>query len=363
MFSSENIKRNFLIRPYTYIAPSLLTMSLKLLSFFLVQVALLILGKSYHAVAVVLCATVASVLAELLTLIFTHQKLTSNNALLVSVLQGLIAGLLIPESCPLAAVFLVVFGVMLIAGSFFGGYAFTWINTSIFSVVVLWIVGARIFPPYLVSMDMLALRNPSLQLIESGAVPLVPADSVITEFLNGTVFSLFKVSVPEGYVSLFWDSHSAIPAFRYNFVNIVASVLFFSDTFFELIVPGIFLLSYGILVRFVSPFIYAGIPFQGDLLLAFLTGGTLFCAFFVIGWYGMTPITVGGKIAYAGIAGLLFFLIAGCGTSPAGMVFTVLSANVVSVLIQQAEQYRERRKVRRQIAALSKENEEALQRL
>ena len=76
---------------------------------------------------------------------------------------------------------------------------------------------------------------------------------------------------------------------------------------------------------------------KGDILLALLTGGTLFVSTFVIGWYGTNPLTIPGKIIYGVFAGFASFFISGCGTSPCGMVFTVITVNIVSVVIQQIE--------------------------
>lgn len=86
---------------------------------------------------------------------------------------------------------------------------------------------------------------------------------------------------------------------------------------------------------------------QGDMLLAYLTSGTLFCAVFVIQWYGTAPLTITGKTIYGIICGILAFLIAGCGTSSEGMIFTVLAANIISPLIQAEEdRYNKKRLVK-----------------
>ena len=77
---------------------------------------------------------------------------------------------------------------------------------------------------------------------------------------------------------------------------------------------------------------------SGDILLALLTSGTLFTATFLIQWFGTTPITLAGKIIYGCIAGCMAFFITGCGTSPIGMVYTVLVSNIVNLLIRYFEE-------------------------
>ena len=73
------------------------------------------------------------------------------------------------------------------------------------------------------------------------------------------------------------------------------------------------------------------------MLLAFCTGGTLFIAFFILGWFGTTPLTPAGKCAYGATGGLLMFFICGGGTSSAGALFTVIILNVLSPAMQYIE--------------------------
>lgn len=361
MKNYEIKNRKFLIRPYSYINSSLFSVSVRILVLLMVQVLMLFLTKSYSSVFIILLSVLASVAAELSWSKITLSSPLANHSLLVSIVQGLIAGLLVPATYPLIPVFLVVFFTMILTKYFFGGYAYAWVNPAVFSVIVLWIIGSEFFPPFMVTFDTLALRNPSLSLIESGAFALAKFDSSVTEFFNNTVFALFKVSVPEGYVSLFWDNHSIIPAFRFNFITLVSSVFFLSENSVDMIIPGVFLFVYSIMVRFISPFFYSGLIFQGDILLALLTSGTLFCAFFLINAYGTVPFSIGGKFIYAAFVAVTMFFVAGCGTSSSGMIFTVVIANLISIIIQQFESYFERKKLHKKLTSLKKQNEAALQ--
>ena len=111
-----------------------------------------------------------------------------------------------------------------------------------------------------------------------------------------------------------------------------------------------------ILVRFLSPLFCNGIPYQGDMLLAMLTSGTLFYATFVLQSYGTLPISVVGKVLYGVFAGIFAFVITGCGTSSTGMAFTVLFANIFSLLIQKWEDKTNKRKLQKLIASIENEN-------
>lgn len=353
--------RKFLIRPYTYINSSLFNVTIRSIILLMIQVVMLVATKSYSSVFIVLTAVAASVMADAVWAKVTQTSVLKNHSLLVSILQGLIAGLLIPQGYPLIPVFFVIFFTMIIVKYFFGGFAYSWANPAVFAVIVLWIIGTEFFPLFQVTFDTLAMRNPSLSLIEGGTIPLVSFDSSVTDFFNNTVFSLFKVSVPEGYVSFFWDNHSVIPAFRFNFITLVSSVFLFSENSVDLIIPSVFLCVYALLVRLVSPFFYSGLLFQGDILLALLTGGTFFCAFFILNAYAMIPITVWGKAIYAFLAAVTMFFVAGCGTSSSGMIFTVIISNVFSVMIQQFESYFDRKLLQKKLEDLKNQYDSELQ--
>ncbi|MBQ5999094.1 MAG: RnfABCDGE type electron transport complex subunit D [Treponema sp.] len=357
--TDTNIRRRFLLRPYSYINFSFYSLTVKMLVLLCVQLSMLLIAKSYQAFFVVITSMVASVLADFAWIFCTKNNKNPNMyPFFVAAVQGILCGMLIPQNYPLIAVFIVVFCSMLILKNFFGGFAYAWINPCMFTVIILWIVGADLFPGFLLPLDSLASRNPSLLLIENGIVPVYNFDSAITDFFNDTVFSWFKVSVPEGYISMFWDTNSVIPAFRFNFITLISSIILFSDNFVDMIIPGVFLFVYAVLVRFVSPFFFSGLMFQGDILLAILTSGTLFLSFFLINWNGTIPCTIIGKIVYAFITAVTMFFIAGCGTSSCGAVFTVLVANICSILIQQVEIYFERITLRRNLEVMQKEDSE-----
>jgi electron transport complex protein RnfD len=107
------------------------------------------------------------------------------------------------------------------------------------------------------------------------------------------------------------------------------------------LVPFFFTVTYLVLVRIFAPALAGGALGTGDVLVAGLTGGTLVTAFFLLDGPGLAPLSRRGKIVYSCGAGALMFLFCGSGTSPAGAVFTVLAANLLSVFIQFFElQYR-----------------------
>lgn len=359
--SDGKIDKKYLIRPYSYMHNSFGANIVKLFVMLLIQFSMLFLSKSYSSILIIAATVSASVLAEIICSLMLKQSLLENKKIIVALVQGLICGMLVPESYPLMAVFIVTFCTMIFTRQFFGGFAFCWVNPCAVTIAVLWIIGIEFFPDYLVSLEALAIRNPSQLLIENGAIKIFPFDSVITEFFNQTIFSILKVSVPEGYVSLFWDSCSCIPAFRFSFVTLISSIFLFNDNIFDIMIPALFIFTYVLLVRYISPFLYNGVTFKGDMLLALLTGGTLFCCVFLINWYGTVPVTIAGKIAYGFISGIVMFMISGCGTSPSGIIFTVIIANVISMIIQQYENHCDRIRIKKQLDLFINEDKTDIQ--
>ncbi|MEE1165790.1 MAG: RnfABCDGE type electron transport complex subunit D [Treponema sp.] len=344
-----------LVRPFVYKNSFVGSEAKKIIVLLLIQVFFLLYSSSYDSVFVILSAVCASVAANLVSVHFFEDKFHNHYSWYLSIVQGLIVGFLLPSGYPVISVFSITLCTMLTIKHFFGGFSYAWVNPSVFAVVILWIVGARAFPEIAISNDLLLMRNPSLQLLETGYFKIYSFDQAVTESFNNSVFNLFGVTIPEGYISLFWDSGSAIPAFRFSFLTLVSSIILFSDDYIKLIIPSLFLVVYGTLVRFLTPVFFGGIFASGDILLALLSGGTLFTAVFVLNWYGTAPVSIAGKAFYGIIAGVFAFFISGCGTSACGMVFTVLLSNIVSILIQQWENHRNRLKLKKIMALVNDE--------
>jgi Na+-translocating ferredoxin:NAD+ oxidoreductase subunit D len=348
------------LRPFKYLGPSVGAQSLSVLAVLFPQVLLLAAGKSYSSLFILAAALLASFAAEAIDAAL-HQR-EYPFSIITAAVQGVVIGMLLPSGYPPIAVFFVSFGTLLIGKYAYGGLSNSWINPAAITVITAWLIGMTQFPAFQVTFEQLQIRNPSLALIQNGTFPTQPFDAHITSFLNTYLFRAFGVSIPEGYVSLFWDTHSVIPAFRFNLLTVLSSVFLIATNCVSAIIPGCYLLVYGLLVSFAGPLFYHGIPGQGDVLLAFLSSGTLFSVFFVLQWYGTTPVTRWGKAVYGIAAGIAAFIVVGCGTSPVGTMFTVLIVNILSPVIQLIEDRRSDRYLEKvlipQVAAVSEEKDD-----
>lgn len=327
------------LNPISYISHSVGTITVVSIALLLVQVILLAVTKSYSSLLLVLVCLAGTLGAESVYY-FLWKKGYGSHSWRISIMQGLLCGLLVPSTYPCHVVLIVVFFVFVFSRLVFGDFADSWVNLTAFTVFLLYFVNSSFFPGFQITSSDLQSRNPALVLIQNGTVPVLKCDGAVTEFLNRNVFRFFGVSIPEGYVSLFWDNGSIIPAFRFNLMTLLSSLVLVSFELIDAMIPFLFLLVYGLLVRYAGPFFVGAASFQGDIILAMLTSGTLFFTFYVLQWFGTTPISSVGKFFYGVISGLCGFFIIGLGTSSSGYALTILVMNLVSPVIQVIEDRR-----------------------
>jgi electron transport complex protein RnfD len=293
------------------------------------QILILFFTKNFDALLVIIAALTASLAAEIIVMVKTN----TSGGMLIACLQGIITGMLFPQSYPLLSVFLLTFCTFFIAKYAFGGLAGSWINVAALTVAIAFFTGSNYFPDFFDS-SALQHQNPSLFFLQDGNVSILRNDASIIAFFNSGIFRVFGAFVPDGYISLLWDSGFSVPAFRFNLLILLSSIFLLSLNMINWIIPFCYLTVYLVLVWFFGGLALGGNIASGDILLASLTGGTLFTAFFLLGWFGTTPLSVKGKVLYGIGAGIIAFFVSSFGLSSSGAVFTVLASNFISTLIQ-----------------------------
>lgn len=336
-FLKDNKTRNqqLSVKPFVYNRPSISKICIRFLVLLSMQIIMLFVTKSYSSLFVVLAAVLGSVAAAVINYFMTKEPLYQMMSL---VIQGIFIGLLLPSTYPVVSVFFISFITILVARCIIFKSINSWLNVSVIAIIIAWLIGKNYFPSFTITTDIIPLRNASVYLIQNGNFPIYSFDSSITLFLNAKLFNHFQVSIPDGFISLLVDTKSIIPAFRFNLLTIISSIFIFSDNSFSGIIPVCFLAVYGFLVRLFCPVLFGGMLNQGDILLAFLSSGTLFCIVFLIQWFGTVPISISGKILLGVLSGIYAFTIIGCGTSPIGMVYTVFITNMTSLFIRILEE-------------------------
>lgn len=346
-------KTPVLLKPYFFIKPSYSAVSIRILAMLLIQFSLLMITKSYSAVGVILSSVAGALCAYALNYINRKAQLFT---LVPLISQGIFIGMLLPQTFPPLVVFFLSFLVLVIEKIIFDNKSHSWVNIICVTVILASFIGSTFFPGFQVTREILSVKNPSVLLIKTGAFPVYDFDATLCNILNSTILYWFKVTLPEGVLSLLWDSQSVIPAFRFTFLTLISSVFLFADNGYSMMIPTIFVVVFGMLVRFLLPVMVNGPLAQGDLILAFCTSGTIFFAVFILQQYGTCPVTKAGKVIYGIASGIIAFFIMGCGTSSIGMCYTVLICNVMNLLIRVIEEKQDELKVNRLISATVQEN-------
>ena len=330
------------LKPYIYITPSIGRVRNALLLFLLPQLVMLFVTHTYSALFVILATVLASIGAEILSLLYHDEK---GIEIMSPLVQGIITGMLFSQTFSPIVAFVLTLFVMTLGKYFFGGFASSWITVPALTVVVAYVLNINAFPAIPLTLEDLQSRNAALVLIQNGSIPMLEVDPTITGFFNRTVFKLFGIVVPDGYVSLLWDNGSLIPAFRFNFITLISSIVLIASDMVDFVIPFIFIVLYSLLVRLIGPLVIHGVPMQGDMILALMTSGTLFSSLYLLQWYGTVPISRAGKCVYAVIAAILAFLIMGYGMSSAGYACVILLMNIISTVIQGIESQNVRKKI------------------
>lgn len=330
----KNKYKNLSLAPFTYLTPSLNNIFLAIIVLLIPQLIMLFITKSYSSLINILMCIIASTFAEFLTNNIFQKKLYINLGFIV---QGLLTGFFVPSTYPYISVFIVVFVVFSFIKYIFGSSINSWLNPIVIAIIILYFLGKEYFPQYLITLSSIESGNPTLHLFQNGTFKLINYDTAITSWLNNKVFSFLGIEIPDGYISLLWDNYSTIAAFRFNILTLLASLFLISLNFINALIPFLFLFVYGFLVRLFG-LSFFDLPFAtGDIFLALTTSGVLFSAFFVLDWFGTSPLSFIGKIFYGILAGVICFFICGIGTSPVGCIFTILCINILSPVIQLIE--------------------------
>lgn len=328
--------RTVTLHPFLYKNPSVRASLICQILVLIPHLILLSAVHDYAALSVIAVSLLASVLAEVLVA-YGHRKHHETYA--ITILQGLLTGFLMPETMPLLSVFFMTFFVLLLAKTAFSAFADLWINPVAVIIAVAFFTAGKYFPKTILNMDLLHMPNVAGVLAQRGSINVLSLDTYLSQFLNEKFFHFLGVSIPEGYLSLLLDSGSLIPAFRFNFVTLISSLIIFSLNMISSLIPLCGIVVYLLLVASIGPLFIGGSFGQGDIIFAMTTSGTLFIFLFLASWYGTTPVSSSGKLIYGILLGIIAFFITGMGDSPVGMVYVILIANIISPLIQLMEDH------------------------
>lgn len=320
--------------PFILTRPTVSKMSLVTGITLVPQVVLLALARDTGALITIFAALCGSVLAEVCSGTPSRLHRLGDGT---AILAGAIAGFLLPSTLNPVFTLAVVFLAFFVTRVMFGGSGQYWMSPVAVTVCVAWISNPAAFPGNLVSADGMQTVGNAFGALKMDNFTQIASDSSLTTSVNSGFLGLFGIRLPEGYLTLFQDSPSVIPAFRFNIVTLAASIILLAMDIVDWIVPACFLLTYSLCVWLLSLLPFTQAWTGGDILFSLLTSGTLFIAFYVLPEYTTVPRTRTGKVVSGVFAGLAAFALCGPGGSPAGGVFTVVVANALNPVIEYAE--------------------------
>ena len=320
--------------PFVLTRPTVSRMSIIATATLVPQLLALAIENDTSALCIVAVSLAGCLLAQLLAAIPEHKNPFSDGTVLLS---GLLIGLLLPDTLNPVVAFAAAFSGFLAARVVFGGNGSYWVHPVAVSVCIAWISQAALFPAQLVTADGMRVAGDAFSALKLDRFAQMPADQGLATTLNSGFLGMFGIQLPEGYITLFCNSPSAIPAFRYNLLTLAASIVLIAASAIDWIIPAVYLLTYGIATWFFSLLPFASAFSGGNILFAFLTSGTLFVAFYVLADFSTSPRTRTGKAFSGFIAGIAAFFICGPGGSAVGGAFTVILMNSINPVIEYLE--------------------------
>lgn len=320
--------------PFIYTRSLVLKTDIMLISLLCIQLALLAFSMDFYALLNIACALLGAVSVEYL---FQYMNKCPVKFSTQVITTGLLIGFFMPISIGFVFVFFLSAFSLFVSKIIFGGSGKNWINPVAAAACIAYISHPESFPSALYGAALIRGHGGFFQVLEANGLLKLKTDFSVTSLLNSVLLHGIGVTLPEGYVSLFLNSTSVVPAFRYNIISLLSSVVLFAFKAADYILPSCFLITYGIAVFVFSQVPITGAYFSGDILAALLTGGILFSAFFVLTEPSSSPKTKYGKALCGFLTGVIAFCICGSGASPAGAVFSVLFANMITPLIEKME--------------------------
>jgi electron transport complex protein RnfD len=245
------------------------------------------LSDSFSSLFIALASVGTGVFAEWIIGVSSKRYTLKDGS---AVASALVFTLMLPHQIhPLYAVFGTLFAILVVKHSF-GGLGTNWLNPAIGGWLFIRFSWPKVFAEALQGSPLSALAV-ELQkgIVDPAGSPLgilkiagfkgSPTDNMVTNVLNGSLFSRLGAQIPGGYVDYFNFSGSGIIADRGIGILLLGTVLILAVGFARVWIPALFLTCYTILLRIFGALPLGGTWGSGDMLFGLLTGGTLVAAF------------------------------------------------------------------------------------
>jgi len=286
------------------------------------------LTDSYSSLFIAISAVFAAVLTELLILLKSGREKALMDGSAVA--SALILTILLPNRIsPLNAAAGAVFAIAVIKHSF-GGLGSNWLNPAAGG----WLFIRFSWPvPFMSALEGSPLSAIGESVRGSGIDAFLafpsPFGDALRSLLNRTIFSILGVELPAGYMDLFTSHFPGIIADRGVFALLLGSIIMIVSQVSRSWIPAVYLAAFGILVRFAGALPFGSGYWNGDVIFAFCSGGTLAAAFFLAADPATGAKSNIGILFTALAAGCIAFVFRWFGNEPYGAVSTVVVLNAI----------------------------------
>jgi len=284
-------------------------------------------GDSFLSLIIALAALVSALLTELLITYKTHGmgKLKDGSA----AVTALTLALLLPNQIhPAYAALSAVFAIAVVKRSF-GGLGANWMNPAL---------GGWLFARFSWPRAFSIALNGSMTGID-GSINGGGAGSggiyAIGDTLNKTIFSFLGAELPAGYIDLFSLQTPGIIADRAAFTLVLATAVIAAAQISRSWFSFVYLAVFGLLTRALGG--ASGQLWNGDVLYAFLSGGTFVTAFILIADPSTGAKSISGGLTAAVLAAVFGFVFRFYGGEFFGCVYAAAFVNAMIPLFYKAE--------------------------
>jgi electron transport complex protein RnfD len=283
------------------------------------------MGDSFLSLIVALAALVSALLTELLITYKNHgfAKIKDGSA----AVSALVLALLFPNLIhPAYAALSAVFAIAVVKYSF-GGLGANWMNPALGG----WLFARFSWPRAFSS----ALNGSMLSVNESGTA----IGDMINNSLNKTLFSVLGAELPSGYIDLFSLKTPGIIADRAVLALVLATAVIAASQISRSWLSFVYLAVFGFLTRMLGDTGLGGegALWNGDVLYAFLSGGTLVAAFILISDPSTGAKSIAGGVIAAIVAAVLGFIFRFYGREYFGCLYAAAIVNTLIPLLYKAE--------------------------
>jgi electron transport complex protein RnfD len=303
------------------------------------------LTDSFASLGLAVAVTVAAVFTELVINRMTGIRTLRDGS---AVASALVFILLLPNQINLLpAVLGVVFAIAVVKQSY-GGLGANWLNPALGGWLFVRFSWPGPFEKALTEVPFAGISVPNA--LFSFFVSL---DSIVTGFLNNTIFTFTGSQLPEGYINLLFSSSPSIIADRGLMALLLGTILITASQVSRFWIAPLFLGTYALLIRLFGALpgftggaaidAMSGIALleeglgKGDILYGLFSGGTIAAAFLLAIEPASGAKTRIGAAAIAFSGGVLTFFFRYRGNELYGAFFAIALLNILTPVIRSIE--------------------------